>query len=180
MFGSTLRLKGRLLTAAFVLLAAGTTSAMAQEMVAVGPAIEEAAHGLSALPGIWWVAPIGAILALVFAWMFFRSLMRADEGDPDMIKISGYVRAGALAYLTRQYKVVAIFFVVVSFLLFIMGVGGSFCPRVGGGKFYGLGRVAVTVDAARLRDDGYRSPQRSCPGIPADHAGATSSDDSQG
>ncbi|HUU83243.1 MAG TPA: sodium-translocating pyrophosphatase [Phycisphaerae bacterium] len=70
---------------------------------------------------MWWIAPIGAVLALIFAWFFYRSMMRSDEGDPDMIRISGYVRDGAIAYLKRQYKVVAIFFLVVSFLLFIMG-----------------------------------------------------------
>ncbi|MEE8386674.1 MAG: sodium/proton-translocating pyrophosphatase, partial [Dehalococcoidia bacterium] len=73
------------------------------------------------IPGIWWVAPIGAVLALVFAMVFYRKMISSDEGDEDMKRISSYVRDGALAYLRQQYKVVAVFFIIVSALLFFMG-----------------------------------------------------------
>ncbi|MCB9765193.1 MAG: hypothetical protein H6739_35795 [Alphaproteobacteria bacterium] len=33
-----------------------------------------------------------------------------------------------------------------------LGVDGSFAPRVGGGRYHGLGRVAITVRRARLRE----------------------------
>jgi K(+)-stimulated pyrophosphate-energized sodium pump len=66
---------------------------------------------------IWAIAPVGAVVALVFAWIFFQQMKRADEGDPDMIRVSGYVREGALAYLKRQYMVVAIVFVLISAVL---------------------------------------------------------------
>jgi len=69
----------------------------------------------------WAIAPAGAIIALIFAWRFYQGMLRSDEGDADMIRISGYVRQGALAYLKQQYKIVAVFFVVVSVLLFYMG-----------------------------------------------------------
>ncbi len=81
----------------------------------------EAARTLGELPGLWWVAPIGSFLALIFAWYFYARMMSADEGDEHMREISGYVREGALAYLWRQYKVVTIFFIVVSGILFFMG-----------------------------------------------------------
>ena len=70
---------------------------------------------------IWAIAPIGAILALVFARLFYKSMLASDEGDENMRQVSGYVREGALAYLKQQYKVVAIFFIVVSAILFWMG-----------------------------------------------------------
>jgi K(+)-stimulated pyrophosphate-energized sodium pump len=88
-----------------------------------GP-VEDAAvagHSMGDIPTVWWVAPIGALLALLFAWLFYGKMMRSDEGDEDMRRISSYVRDGALAYLKQQYKVVAIFFVVVSAILFWMG-----------------------------------------------------------
>ncbi|KKK68913.1 hypothetical protein LCGC14_2939280, partial [marine sediment metagenome] len=66
-------------------------------------------------------APAAALLALVFAWVFFRQVKAADPGDADMIEIAGHVTKGALAYLKRQYKVVAIFFAVVCVILFAMG-----------------------------------------------------------
>jgi len=103
-----------------------TAQSWGQEMPA-GPAggatADRTAHALSDIPGVWWIAPLGALLALIFAWHFYRSMMRANEGDEDMRRISGYVRTGAMAYLRQQYKVVAIFFVVVSAILFWMGWG---------------------------------------------------------
>ncbi len=96
------------------------------------------------IPLIWWVAPIGSVIALIFARMFYTQMMRADEGDEDMIRIAAYVRDGALAYLRRQYRVVAIFFVVVSALLALMAFGFHaqhpivFVAFLTGGFFSGL------------------------------------------
>ncbi|MGD8451716.1 MAG: sodium-translocating pyrophosphatase [Phycisphaerae bacterium] len=73
------------------------------------------------MPWIWWIAPVGAILALVFARIFYKSMLEADEGTEDMQRISGYVRTGAMAYLWQQYKVVVVFFILVSAILFWMG-----------------------------------------------------------
>jgi len=73
------------------------------------------------IPLIWWVAPLGSAVALIFAFIFFKQVQRSDPGDAKMQEIAGYVTAGALAYLKRQYKVVAIFFLVVSAILFVMG-----------------------------------------------------------
>ncbi len=96
------------------------------------------------IPTIWWIAPIGSILALAFAWYFYKDMMRADEGDEDMIEIAAYVRDGALAYLRQQYKVVFVFFIVVSAILAIMAFGFHaqheivFIAFLTGGFFSGL------------------------------------------
>ncbi len=66
----------------------------------------------AALPLIWWLVPVGAILALTFAWIFYRQVMRESEGTTAMIEIAQAVREGAMAYLTRQYRVVSIVFAV--------------------------------------------------------------------
>jgi len=73
---------------------------------------------------VWVVAPIGAILALVMAFIFSRSVMSYSEGDENMINIAQAVRDGAMAYLTRQYKVVAVVFVLLILVLVLMGLGG--------------------------------------------------------
>jgi len=70
---------------------------------------------------VWYIAPIGAIVALIFAMKFYREVKSADPGDEKMIEIANHVTRGAMAYLKRQYKVVAVFFVVVSALLALMG-----------------------------------------------------------
>ncbi|MBS3733538.1 MAG: sodium-translocating pyrophosphatase [Phycisphaerae bacterium] len=110
------------------------------------------------MPSIWWVAPAGAVLALVFAWVFYAQVKRANEGDEAMREIAGHVREGAYAYLRRQYKVVALFFLVVCILLYIMGQIGAqheivFIAFLTGGFFSGLcgflGMKTATLASAR-------------------------------
>ena len=60
----------------------------------------------------FWLAPAGAILALVFAYLFYKEIVAAAPGDDDMRRIAGYVREGAFAYLKRQYVVVGVVFAV--------------------------------------------------------------------
>ena len=62
--------------------------------------------------GIWLLAFVGSIVALVQAYLFFKSMMEADEGNERMIEVAGFVRQGANAYLWQQYIVVFFFFVV--------------------------------------------------------------------
>tara|TARA_E500000318_G_scaffold5598_2_gene5855 strand:- start:187641 stop:190343 length:2703 start_codon:yes stop_codon:yes gene_type:complete len=68
----------------------------------------------------YFLAPIGGILALIMAKMFQMSVMKKSEGDENMIEIAQAVRDGAMAYLTRQYKVVAGVFVLLIVFLGIM------------------------------------------------------------
>lgn len=71
-------------------------------------------------PSAYWLAPIGGFLALIMAKMFQGSVMKKSEGTEDMIEIAQAVRDGAMAYLTRQYKVVAGVFVLLIVFLGIM------------------------------------------------------------
>jgi H(+)-translocating pyrophosphatase len=94
---------------------------------------------------LWWgVGLIGAVIALLFAWRFFKTMMKAPEGEERMREIAGYVREGAMAYLRRQYRVVAIIFVVISlifsFLAFGLKVQSVWVPFafLTGGFFSGL------------------------------------------
>ncbi|MCH7871327.1 MAG: sodium-translocating pyrophosphatase [Planctomycetes bacterium] len=75
-----------------------------------------------AIPAIWWLAPAMAVVALVFAVKFYKEVLAADEGDPLMIKIAGYVRDGAMAYLKLQYKVVFFVFMGLALVLLFMAV----------------------------------------------------------
>ncbi|MFC1898252.1 sodium-translocating pyrophosphatase [Candidatus Cloacimonadota bacterium] len=69
------------------------------------------------VPGIWYVAPIGAITALIFAFIFYLGVKKEDPGNAQMQKIAKYVREGAFAYLKQQYKGVGIFFLI-AFIVF--------------------------------------------------------------
>ena len=72
-----------------------------------------------AIPTIWWLGIVGAILALAFAFIFYRQVMAESEGNERMIEIAQAVREGAMAYLSSQYRVVAIVFAVL-FVIFIV------------------------------------------------------------
>ena len=73
------------------------------------------------LPTLFYLAPVGAIVALIMAFLFSRNVMAQSEGEPEMIEIAEHVRAGAMAYLKRQYKVVFVVFVVLVAILALLG-----------------------------------------------------------
>ena len=60
------------------------------------------------IPSIFWIVPAASVVALSFAWAFYRLMKREDEGTPRMREIAAHVRKGAMAYLRQQYKVVGI------------------------------------------------------------------------
>ncbi|TDN96318.1 sodium-translocating pyrophosphatase [Sunxiuqinia elliptica] len=107
---------------------------------------------------LFWIIPVCSVLALVFAWFFFKSMMKSPEGTPRMIEIAQYVREGAMAYLYRQYKVVGIVFLILLLILLLLaylGVQNPFVPIafLTGGFFSGLcgflGMKTATYASAR-------------------------------
>ncbi|MBN1388391.1 MAG: sodium-translocating pyrophosphatase [Bacteroidales bacterium] len=110
------------------------------------------------IDNIFWIVPAAAVTALLFAWIFFKSMIRKPEGTDKMKEIAKHVREGAMAYIKRQYKVVAIVFVfLVIFLLILaqIGVQNPFVPVafLTGGFFSGLcgylGMRTATFASAR-------------------------------
>ncbi len=92
---------------------------------------------------IFWLIPLSALTALLFAYYFYKMMMKNDEGTDEMKRIAQYVREGAMAYLRRQYRVVTMVFgvlVVLLAMLAFMGVQNPFVPIafLTGGFFSGL------------------------------------------
>jgi K(+)-stimulated pyrophosphate-energized sodium pump len=92
---------------------------------------------------IFWIVPISALVALLFAWIFYKGMKVQEEGTDKMKEIAEYVREGAMAYLKSQYTVVGKIFVILVVLLTIlayMGVQNPFVPVafLTGGIFSGL------------------------------------------
>jgi K(+)-stimulated pyrophosphate-energized sodium pump len=108
---------------------------------------------------LFWFVPVAALLALGFAWYFFRQMMKEDEGTDLMKEIALHVRKGAMAYLRQQYKVVSIVFLVLALFFVVLaygfGVQNGWVPFafLTGGLFSGLagfiGMKTATYASAR-------------------------------
>ncbi|MFW6159143.1 MAG: sodium-translocating pyrophosphatase [Planctomycetota bacterium] len=109
---------------------------------------DAAASATSATPSLTWIlwvlAPVGALLALVFAFVFSRQIVKYDEGTEQMASIAGHVRAGANAYLRQQYKIVTcvviVLFVIFLLMAFVQGMQNPWMPFafLAGAFFSGL------------------------------------------
>lgn len=65
-------------------------------------------------------APVGSMVALLFAGYLAYTIMRQSEGTEEMKKIASAIRKGANAYLKRQYTGVMLFFLIMFIILFVL------------------------------------------------------------
>ena len=72
---------------------------------------------------LFYAVPAASLLALIFAFIFYRQMKKEDEGTPTMKQIAQYVREGAMAYLKQQYKVVVIVFIILAVFFAILAYG---------------------------------------------------------
>lgn len=99
---------------------------------------------MNGIPSIFWLVPLSSIVALGFAWAFYKQMLTTDEGTPRMCEIAAHVRKGAMAYLKQQYKVVFIAFIVLAllfaFMAYVLKVQNPWVPFafLTGGIFSGL------------------------------------------
>src|SRR4051794_41176254 len=92
------------------------------------------------------VAVVVAFVALGFAAMLVQNVLRAGRGTPKMQEIAGAVQEGASAYLTRQFKTLAIFVVIAVILLFLLpvsdaGAHSETVIKIGRSAFFVVGAV---------------------------------------
>ncbi len=114
---------------------------------------------------IMYAIPIAGLLALLFAFWKASWVSKQDAGTDRMKEIAGFIQEGAMAFLAREYRVLAIFVVIVAALLAWSGsqeaesswmaaisfIVGALCSALAG--FIGM-RVATqanvrTTNAAR-------------------------------
>ena len=115
---------------------------------------------------IIYLVLVASVLALSFAFYFYKSMMKEDEGTDLMKKIASHVRRGAMAYLKQQYKVVIIVFVVLAAIFGVMSVFGLqnewvWFAFLTGGFFSGLagffGMKTATYASARTANAARKS-----------------------
>jgi len=110
------------------------------------------------LTSLMYVVLAASVLALGFAFYFYKNMLGKDEGTDLMKKIAAHVRQGAMAYLKQQYKVVTIVFVILAAIFAIMAYfklqnGIVWFAFLTGGFFSGLagffGMKTATYASAR-------------------------------
>ena len=108
---------------------------------------------------LFWLVPCASLLALFFAWYFYREMKKTSEGTERMAYIAAAVRKGAMSYLKQQYKVVGIVFlclvVLFAVMAYVFHVQNEWVPIafLTGGFFSGLagflGMKTATAASAR-------------------------------
>ena len=107
---------------------------------------------------LMYVVLAASVLALSFAYYFYRNMLGKEEGTELMKTIAAHVRKGAMAYLKQQYKVVTIVFIVLAIIFAVMAAfhlqnGIVWFAFLTGGFFSGLagffGMKTATYASAR-------------------------------
>ena len=115
---------------------------------------------------IVYIVLAASVLALTFAFIFYKQMMKQDEGTDLMKKIAAHVRKGAMAYLKQQYKVVIIVFIVLAAIFGVMAYfklqnGVVWFAFLTGGFFSGLagffGMKTATYASARTANAARKS-----------------------
>jgi K(+)-stimulated pyrophosphate-energized sodium pump len=88
--------------------------------------------------GLIYLILLTSLIALGFAALFAREVLAAGQGTPRMIEIAKAVQEGAAAYLSRQFRTLAVFAVVVFGLLFLLPADDG-SVRVGRSLFFLVG-----------------------------------------
>ncbi|MEL4305290.1 sodium-translocating pyrophosphatase [Methanococcoides sp. LMO-2] len=67
-----------------------------------------------------YLAPLAGIVSLVFAAFFASRVLKEGTGSKEMQEISLAIQEGAMAYLNRQYKTVAVVAIILAALMFFL------------------------------------------------------------
>lgn len=92
------------------------------------------------------LAPLAGLLALVFAFYLAARVNRAEAGTPKMQEIASAIHEGAMAFLTREYRVLAVFVVVLfAALAFAINLPTAICFLFGALCSVGAGFIGMKV-----------------------------------
>src|SRR5215216_3953750 len=83
----------------------------------------EGGYQVFSLGGSEWFwlifSALTALLALAVGLYLVRGVLAADEGTPKMIEIARAIQEGAMAYLKRQFKTIAVILVPLAVIVFV-------------------------------------------------------------
>ena len=72
-----------------------------------------------------YAVPGAGLLALAYAWMKASWVKKQDPGAENMKEIASRIQEGAMAFLAREYKVLAVFVAIVAGLLVVANMQGE-------------------------------------------------------
>lgn len=82
---------------------------------------------------LWtWFSPVVGVIGLGLALFFYLRVRSLPMGNEAMNRIAGYIREGAMAFLMREYKILAIYAIVIFALLtWRLGAGAGLAFLLG-------------------------------------------------
>ena len=93
-----------------------------------------------------WLAPVLAVIALLFAAVKTSKVGKANPGNERMIEISGAIAEGARAFLFAEYKILVIFVVILFLLIgFFISWMTAICFLIGAVFSVAAGYVGMNV-----------------------------------
>ena len=75
------------------------------------------------MSGSLFVPPFLGVIGLIVAWFIYQKLARYGEGDDKIKKIANAIHEGAMVFMHREYKMLAIFVAVLLVLILISPLG---------------------------------------------------------
>ena len=69
-------------------------------------------------------APLVGFVGLLFAWKVYQYIISTDAGDEKMRGIADKIHRGAMVFLYREYRIIAVFIVIIFVLLWAFGSRG--------------------------------------------------------
>jgi K(+)-stimulated pyrophosphate-energized sodium pump len=81
------------------------------------------------MSGIVWLVPLSGVIAVIAATLLARDVLNRPKGTPEMQQVAAAIYEGAMAFLNRQYRTIAMLSVVAAVLIGILL--GAIAPHIG-------------------------------------------------
>src|SRR5215207_8904577 len=72
------------------------------------------------MSGILWLVPLSGVIAVIAATMLARDVLGRPKGTPEMQAVAAAIYEGAMAFLNRQYRTIAMLSVVAAVLIGVL------------------------------------------------------------
>lgn len=97
------------------------------------------------------ISIVGAVIALLYALYLAFGIKKQDAGDDRMKEIALAIRKGSMAFLKKEYKILAIFAVIIATtMLFVPNLGGASAALFLAGALFSIFAGFVGMQVATL------------------------------